>query len=195
MASRGSEDARGEFLRCALKLLEESGHESLSVRVVAARANRSSGAPYHHFPDRRALLLALAQDGFASLLATGQKTIAEYPPGPECLSALASSFLEFSRDHRRLFDLMYESELTRPVDPALQPVFQSAFDMIVNAVTEARGGGDEHDNAARAVAFWSAIFGLARLLRQRLLEPFGSERIGGWQSHIVSNAVQAALQD
>ncbi|WP_374139319.1 TetR/AcrR family transcriptional regulator, partial [Sphingomonas sp.] len=61
------EDLRGELLRAGRAYIAEHGHHSLSVRTLANTVGVSPGAPYHHFKDRRALLLALAIDGYAEI--------------------------------------------------------------------------------------------------------------------------------
>jgi hypothetical protein len=44
-----------------------SGLRPLTLREVARRAGVSPAAPYHHFADKSALLLAVAHEGFVSL--------------------------------------------------------------------------------------------------------------------------------
>src|SRR5262245_3588840 len=50
-----------------LALIEEQGVENTTVRDAARRAGVSSGAPFRHFPDRRALLTAVAEEAMRRL--------------------------------------------------------------------------------------------------------------------------------
>jgi len=185
-------DARAKLLRCAMDLLEERGHEGLSVRRVAERAGLSSGAPYYHFPDRRALLIDMALEGFRALDLAGRTVLKRKADEPaEALHELASSFLDFSAAHPKLIDLMYESELTRPIDDALVP-YRVAFDMVVHAIKATRPGAAEDKAMIRAVAFWTSLFGLSRVLRQQMMDPFEATPGTSWRVAILDEIVAAA---
>ena len=60
MATYHHGDLRTAVLAAAGELIENEGLDSLSVREAARRAGVSHNAPYRHFPDRDALLAALA---------------------------------------------------------------------------------------------------------------------------------------
>ncbi|MFV4725668.1 TetR/AcrR family transcriptional regulator, partial [Mycobacterium tuberculosis] len=63
------EDLRGELLEAAVAYVVREGHESLSLRRLADMVGVAPSAPYHHFPDRRALLIAVALEGYKAMLA------------------------------------------------------------------------------------------------------------------------------
>jgi len=52
---------RQALIEEALRMVKESGAESVSVRDVAKRAGVSSGAPFRHFATRTALMTAVAE--------------------------------------------------------------------------------------------------------------------------------------
>lgn len=52
---------REALIAAALKLAEEDGLDSVSMREVARRVGVSSGAPFRHFRDKTALLTAIAE--------------------------------------------------------------------------------------------------------------------------------------
>src|SRR5215471_7484310 len=60
-------DLRRALIAAARAILEEDGLPALSLRAVARRAGVSQAAPYHHFPDKDALLAALGAEGFDAL--------------------------------------------------------------------------------------------------------------------------------
>src|SRR5258706_7191492 len=60
-------DLRRALIAAARAILEADGLPGLSLRAVARRAGVSQAAPYHHFPDRDALLAALGAEGFDAL--------------------------------------------------------------------------------------------------------------------------------
>lgn len=51
-----------DLILATLSLIEENGPENVSLREVAKRAGVSSGAPFRHFPDRAALMTAVAEE-------------------------------------------------------------------------------------------------------------------------------------
>ncbi|HVN27151.1 MAG TPA: TetR/AcrR family transcriptional regulator, partial [Candidatus Binataceae bacterium] len=55
-------------IAATVRLIEEGGVESVSVREAARRAGVSSGAPFRHFPTKTALLTAVAEQATRRLL-------------------------------------------------------------------------------------------------------------------------------
>src|SRR5215813_1054506 len=60
---------RAALIEATERLIEESGPESVTVREAARRAGVSSGAPFRHFPNRTALMTAVAEQAMTRLLA------------------------------------------------------------------------------------------------------------------------------
>src|SRR4029079_14956503 len=89
-------DLEAALLRAAGKLLDKEGVEALSLREVARRAGVSHAAPYRHFPERDALLAALAVEGF-EWLAVGQREAA----AAGGLRAMAEGFTQSLASHSR----------------------------------------------------------------------------------------------
>src|ERR1700732_2252376 len=58
---------RTALLVAAERTVRERGAQNLSLRELAREVGVSHGAPRRHFPDRQALLDALADAGFARL--------------------------------------------------------------------------------------------------------------------------------
>ena len=58
---------RTALLEAAERTLRERGVQALSLRELAREVGVSHGAPRRHFPDRQALLDALARAGFERL--------------------------------------------------------------------------------------------------------------------------------
>ncbi len=58
---------RQALIEATVGLVAESGVEGVTIREVARRAGVSSGAPFRHFRDRAALVLAVAEEGMSRL--------------------------------------------------------------------------------------------------------------------------------
>jgi AcrR family transcriptional regulator len=100
-------DLRAALLGAASRVLEKDGPDAISLRDLARRADVSHNAPYRHFPDRRALLDALAEEGFALLARDLQGK-----PWRE----QAVAYVRFALANPERFRLMF----TRPVPDALR---------------------------------------------------------------------------
>ena len=91
---------REAILERAAEVIAEHGVEGLSLRALARDLDVSHAAPAAHFRDRKALLSALAQDGFwqcvevmqAASDAAGQDPVARY-------RALGRAYVQFARDN------------------------------------------------------------------------------------------------
>src|ERR1700761_8322059 len=75
-------DLRAALVTEGLRLLAERDAESLSLREVARAAGVSSTSVYRHFPDKEALMTALALEGLARL-GTAQREAADAVGGGE----------------------------------------------------------------------------------------------------------------
>jgi AcrR family transcriptional regulator len=62
-------DLKQALIEASIALISEHGVEALTVAEVGRRVGVSSAAPYKHFPDRRALLRAIAAEGNRRLAA------------------------------------------------------------------------------------------------------------------------------
>src|SRR3954451_1628119 len=94
---------REALLEQAESALAQGGTAALSLRELAREVGVSHGAPRRHFADRRALLDALAEDGFIRLeheltAATGDSSLAF----EDRLANLARAYLHFATRHAAL---------------------------------------------------------------------------------------------
>lgn len=154
-------DLRRALLRAAEEALERAGPAALSLREVARAAGVSHNAPYRHFPDRDALLAALAAEGFRRLAAALAEAAA--PPGDR-LRAAGRAYLAFARAHRALYLLMFGPGLRKGAHPELHAAARSAFEALRSAATA--GGPPPGSSDARhgVVGAWALVHGLAHLL-------------------------------
>lgn len=179
-------DLRAALVDRALQVVETHGHEAVSLRALAEELGVSRGAPYRHFPERDQLLAEVAARGFARLDALGEQVAAQPLGAPGRLVAAAQRFLDFVDAHPQLFRLMYDSGLTQRADafPALAAAQKSTYDRIFalycaaaaarpDVHTSLRAGGVRAgDLRAGMIAFWSAIFGYAKIRQAALLQTY-----------------------
>ncbi len=191
------DDLRGDLLRAGRKYVDEEGHHSLSVRTLAQSVGVSPGAPYHHFRDRRSLLLALAIEGYAELSRFAESTVNAGLSPEETLHEMGMQFVGFAGSSPRLLELMYESELTSPsVDPVLVQYQDIGHAALLRPLREAFPDGDESEIGLRSLAFWSTIYGFASLRRKHMIEKIEPREVDRSEvvRRVVSLAVSAALK-
>jgi AcrR family transcriptional regulator len=96
--------------RAARRLLDKEGVEAVTMRRVAAAVDITAMAVYRHYADRKALLNALADEGFRELAAqlTAERTAGTGTRSFEArLTRVLDVNLSFSLQNPRLFELMF----------------------------------------------------------------------------------------
>src|ERR1700739_1211963 len=87
---------RTALLDAAERMLRERGVQALSLRGLAREVGVSHGAPRRHFPDRQALLDALAGAGFERLGAELRAAADAAPEGFEPrVRAIGAAYVRF----------------------------------------------------------------------------------------------------
>jgi AcrR family transcriptional regulator len=157
---------RQALVVAAESLLREEGAAKLSLRAAARQAGVSQAAPYAHFDSRRALLAAVAAQGFRRLrdnLARAEKGIIG---GAERMRHLARGYVRFAVDHPMLFRLMFGAELSGMDGEELRSAGQESYAFIQSAVAarlEESDGGQVGAETASTGA-WALVHGLAMLV-------------------------------
>jgi AcrR family transcriptional regulator len=145
-------DLRAALLEAAGELLEEQGLAGLSLREAARRAGVSHNAPYRHFPDRSALLAALAAAGFR-MLGEGMAGKSGRERG--------EAYVRFALAHPNRFRLMFGGQIEIGKHAELRAAATSTYEGLVAAF---RGQGDIANPETAAAAAWALTHGLAHLL-------------------------------
>lgn len=77
----------------AREILAERGHDQFSLNEVARRAGVSTAAPYRHFESKDDLLAAVADQGYATLHQTLERTAASTDDVRERLLRLGGAYV------------------------------------------------------------------------------------------------------
>jgi AcrR family transcriptional regulator len=165
---------RHALIEAALEIIEQEGYQALSLRSLAQAVKVSSGAPYRHFPDRNALLVAVASEGFRLLLESGQTFSHRDMPALEQAHAMGRAFLSFTEQRPALFMLMFDSGLLVETaeDDELGRLVRAAYAMMGDVVSALMPQASDKTLQARLIAMWSTLYGYARLRQSRLLKPY-----------------------
>ncbi|MCB9629814.1 MAG: TetR/AcrR family transcriptional regulator [Sandaracinaceae bacterium] len=171
-------DLHTELLTAAVDVARERGIEGLSLRECARRLGVSHAAPYRHFEDKNALLLALAEQGFTWLTSAGQRAMEGLDDPRARLDAYGVAYVRFAVEHPIHFRLMFTRELETPgpkrADDAAPDKASAApndaFGLLVGAASAAFERDGEEALLA-SVAAWSIPHGLAMLILDGRIPP------------------------
>ena len=159
-------DLRRALIAAGIDLLGEGGATALDLRKVTRKAGVSHAAPYRHFEDKRALLAAIAEDGFLRLAEQLRNAVNDAEPDSQVL-ALARAYIKFALAEPALTREMFSGlSIDRLAYPSLYAASKAAFGILQEAVEheQATGAFIEDDPAKLVIIIWSMFHGLAVLL-------------------------------
>jgi AcrR family transcriptional regulator len=169
-------DLRAALVKAAAAAIERGGYENLSLRELAESLGVSRAAPYRHFADRRALLAAVAAEGFGRLTAIYRKAAASGKPPQARLAAAGRGYLAFAAEQPQLFRLMFVSDLLSgaagPPEPVLIKAASESYDEFESLVAATLDDPDDGAVKAAAIAIMSTSYGFALLRMNDRLRPF-----------------------
>jgi AcrR family transcriptional regulator len=155
-------DLRAALVHTGLRLLQASDAEHLSLREIARETGVSATAVYRHFPDKDALLAALAQAGYAQLAA--EQSAASTPSAQDSFAAFGRAYVRFALANPALFRLMFASTPMH-ARPGLQAPVGSAAWMLHHGVAKAMGSSAPNEKVfVGMLRAWSLVHGLAMLI-------------------------------
>ncbi len=161
-------ELRRALLDEALAIIEREGVSALSLRDLARRLGVSHAAPAHHFPDKTALLVEIAREGFERFGA-GLAAAADAAPDEESrLTAAGRAYVAFALAHPATFRVMFGREIAelRSQPAALAEASGRAYEVLLRGVeaTLARLPAARRPPAKQlAFVAWSMVHGAAML--------------------------------
>ncbi len=161
-------DLRAALLAEAAAMIAEGGAASLTMRAIGQRLGVSRAAPYRHFADKTALLVAVAAAGFNRLSARLQTLDAGAPRSSLArLRRMGEEYVRFALENPAHYRLMYGKEaLTREDQPDLREAAHALFEQFVGVIQAHQRSGaiKRQDPRTQAYVAWSAVHGLASLV-------------------------------
>lgn len=168
-------DLRAALLLEAAAMVEESGAAGITMREMGRRLGVSRAAAYRHFPDKSALLIAVAAAGFNRLGARVQAVDAGAPRSSvERFRRMGEEYVRFALENPAHYRLMFGNEaLTREDLPELREAANALFELLVEVIKayQRSGGIKRQDPQAQAYVAWSAVHGLASLVIDGHIKP------------------------
>jgi AcrR family transcriptional regulator len=157
-------DLRAALIEAGLRLLAERDAEALSLREVARAVGVSATSVYRHFPDKDALMTALAREGLAQL-GTAQREAGEAVGGGLAgFAATGRAYVRFALANPALFRLIFASPVLARGKCAAEPEAEAKTLLEANAAATVEQGDGGPDASVRAVQAWALVHGLAMLM-------------------------------
>jgi AcrR family transcriptional regulator len=182
-------DLRRALLSAAERVLRERGAQELSLRELAREVGVSHGAPRRHFPDRQALLDALAESGFARL---GAELRAAFDGAGEDfedrLTAVGSAYVRFATEDAALLELMFAGKQHEQAG-ALHDAAERAFSVMLELIAEGQQHGDleSGDPERVGLVLFATVQGIAALVTGGLV---AAEQVDG----LLADAIERFLR-
>jgi AcrR family transcriptional regulator len=152
------------ILDAARDIIESDGLAGLSAREIARRIGYSPGTIYNMYQNLDDVILhveARVLDGLEIRLAEVVGTEA----GPETLSKLARSYLAFTHEKPKLWNLLFEHHM--PADAILPEWYQQKLEGLLRRVEQALAPlfapGQEADRQRAARVLWAGVHGITSL--------------------------------
>jgi AcrR family transcriptional regulator len=164
---------RAALLAQAERTVRERGAQALSLRELAREVGVSHGAPRRHFPDRQALLDALAEAGFARMGAELRGAVeAAGPEFPARLRAAATAYVRFAVDDAALLELMFAAK-HREGAVLLVDASERAFAVLLELIEQgqAEGALEPGDPERVGLVLFATVQGVATLVAAGMVGP------------------------
>jgi AcrR family transcriptional regulator len=164
---------RGEILDAAKRLFLTDGFERATIRKIAASVGVSSAALYLYFPDKEAILRAIAESTFETLLARLEESQRQADTDLERLRAGLRAYVAFGLAHPDEYRLTFLAKMMascgpgRPSEPYDHvPAADRSFDLMANGIERLMQVGifRPADPILTAEAVWASLHGVTALL-------------------------------
>ncbi|MXQ67875.1 TetR family transcriptional regulator [Actinomadura rayongensis] len=164
---------RAGLLQAAERRLREDGVDGLSLRDLARELGVSHAAPRRHFPDRRALLDALAETGFARLDTVLRAALADTADDFAVrLQAVATAYTRFATENAALLELMFRSK-HRPGGERVARAAEGAFALVNELIVQgqAEGALQAGEPEQAGLILFATLQGIAALVNGDVVPP------------------------
>jgi AcrR family transcriptional regulator len=163
---------RTALLAEAERSVREHGVEQLSLRELARQVGVSHAAPRRHFPDRQALLDALAETGFERLGNELRAAVEEAGHDFQArLRATAAAYIRFATDDAALLELMFAGKHRAGAEQlvtAADRAFAVMFDLIVQG--QAEGVIEPGEPERVGLVLFATVQGIASLINGSMVD-------------------------
>jgi AcrR family transcriptional regulator len=158
-------DLRAALVDAGLKELETADFADLSLRQLAREVGVSATAVYRHFPDKQALMQALANAGIEQLGRFQQQAAADSDGSADAFAATGRAYVRWALANPALFRLTFSQ-----CDRAGQTLFgDNLAAQLLRQKASGATGGDPEAEQRLMIQAWAVVHGLAMLMLDQQL--------------------------
>lgn len=159
-------DLREALLDAVLTVVAEEGVHAVKVSALARRCGVSSGAPFRHFTNREALLVAAAERAVDGQLAAMDAAAEQVTDPLEAERARGVAYIRWAVEHPGAFRLLQDPALIRASERLTRQAeaFQSQLDGVLGARQVGEVAPEMARRTAGALAGMALLGGLAKML-------------------------------
>jgi len=164
-------DLRAAAIALGMERLQKQDHADLGLRALARDLSVSATALYRHFPNKNALLRALAAEGM-EMLAHQQQTAGEKAGGgADGFGATGIAYVQFAVDNPALFRLIFGSANSiDPLEGDIDKVGTAMRDLRANIAAAMPADMTDECRKIGALRAWSLVHGMAMLILDKQIE-------------------------
>jgi AcrR family transcriptional regulator len=126
---------RERLLTEATLLIDAAGRDGVTMRAVSARVGLSAMAIYKHFPDKRALLTAIATEDFYRVGAAMDSASSKRTEKKDYLVYMMRAYVKYAVAHPVRYGLMFDRDISAAQDPRFADAAMGVYKRIENAVS------------------------------------------------------------
>jgi AcrR family transcriptional regulator len=151
-----------DLLKAAEKRIHEGGLEALSLRKLASDVGVTTMATYHHFANKKALLVQVAINGFNDLEQRVSTAVAKAKSPADAVDRIMQGYYAFARERPHVYHLMFGQEMNKEKQtiPEFKQAAQRGLRVVAHAAkTHMDQSGHETDLDAIGLCFWAILHG------------------------------------
>ncbi len=158
---------REALLEAAVLVVDSEGPDAISMRALARELGVSSAAPFRHFPDKPALLDAVAERAGGELDGKLDDVAAECTDALTQFRAMTVAYVRYAAEHPALFDLIHARSAAS--GRFLGQVNDERRLKLITLIIEGQNAGliPEADPELIALTSEALTHGLARMIADR----------------------------
>ena len=187
---------RRALLDEALATIRAEGVDGLTLREIGARLGVSRTALYRHFADKRALLAAVATEGFRTLRQQLVTAWEEGGRGRAAFEAMGVAYVRFAVANPSHYRVMFGGFVDpKACDPELAAEAAGAFQALVDALAALQRDAimRAEDTVTMARFVWAVVHGVAMLgIDGQLREPGAVEELMRYALERLRTGIEAA---
>lgn len=158
-------DLQSALVATGLKALETTAITDLSLRQLARDVGVSATAVYRHFPDKQALMSALAAEGIEQLGRFQQQAATDAPDNAAAFAATGRAYVRFALANPALFRLIFSR--CEAVGPTIFGDNLAA--QLLRQRAEEATSHDPEATRQLMIQAWAVVHGLAMLMLDQQL--------------------------